>query len=431
MKRALTFGVPIVLILLVLYFIMQRKPEAPTPAPTAPTPVADSRPPEVIKGEYLARAGDCIACHTARGGVPFAGGYAIPTPFGTLYSPNISPDPETGIGKWSGEDFRRALHEGKSKNGDLLYPAFPFTSYTLVTKEDSDAMYAYFMSLKPVQQANRENEMKFPYNQRQLLLGWRTLYFTQGEYKPDPTKDVEWNRGAYLAKGLGHCDACHTSRTMLGGTEKDKEFAGGLIPVQNWYAPSLTSNREAGLGQWETDEVVALLRTGVAKRGAVFGPMAEVVHNSLQYLTDADIRAMAVYLKSLTVEEKPSEPTQMRTTGEQSKALYEAGSKIYEDHCASCHQSDGTGAPTAYPPLANNQAINMEFKGNAIRIVLHGGFPPSTFRNPRPYGMPPFAHEFSDEQVAAVVTYIRQSWGNTGTAVSPMEVAKYRSIGPE
>ena len=382
---------------------------------------------DLSRGEYLARAGDCVACHTARGGQQFAGGLPMPTPFGTIYTPNITPDTETGIGKWTSADFYRAMHSGKSKDESLLYPAFPFTSYTRVTRADTDAIFSYLKSLTPVRQGNRPHELRFPYSQRELLAGWRTLYFDEGEYKPDPKQTPEWNRGAYLIQGLGHCDACHTTRNVLGATTKDKAFAGGLIPIQDWYAPSLTSNREAGLGQWDVKDVVALLRTGVSRRGVVFGPMAAVVHDSLQYLTEADVTAMAVYLKSLAQTEAPEGPPQMRPTDEQSKQSYELGAKIYDKQCATCHQANGAGFPPHYPPLANNQAINMDHKVNPIRMVLNGGFPPGTEGNPRPFGMPPFAQSLSDQEVAAVVTYIRQSWGNRGTAVSSAEVAQYRS----
>jgi mono/diheme cytochrome c family protein len=385
------------------------------------------KPSDVTRGEYLARAGDCIACHTMRGGQAFAGGHPMPTPFGTLYTANITPDNETGIGKWSAEDFWRAMHDGKSRDGSLLYPAFPYTNYTKVTRADSDAIYTYLKSVKAVRQANKPNELHFPYNQRDLLTGWRTLYFSAGEYKSEPKQTPSWNRGAYLVQGLGHCDACHTSRNVLGATNKDEQFAGGLIPIQNWYAPSLTSNREAGLGQWQIDDVVALLRTGVSNRGAVFGPMAAVVHDSLQHLTGSDVKAMAEYLKSLAQENEPTAPPQFSTTQAQSKELYEAGAKLYTRHCVDCHIDNGAGYPPAYPPLANNQAINMDFAVNPIRMVLNGGFPPATKGNPRPFGMPPFGQRFSDKEVAAVVTYIRQSWGNRGTAISPEEVSKNRS----
>ena len=398
------------------------KAKAPPRAPSA------TRIPAQTDGEYLARAGDCIACHTARGGAPFAGGLEMPTPFGTLYTPNITPDPETGIGKWSADDFYRALHEGKSKDGSLLYPAFPYPSYTKISRADADAIYGYIWSITPVKKKNTPHRMQFPYNQRNLLIGWRALYFTPGQYRNNPAESAELNRGAYLVQGLGHCDACHTSRNMLGATVKDKELAGGLIPLQDWYAPSLTSNREAGLGQWDTADVVSLLNAGISNRGVVFGPMAQVVHDSLQYLTEADTHAMAVYLKSLATTGAPDDPNQVRTTESQSRASYESGAKIYDKHCKSCHGGSGQGLAPVYPPLANNQAISMEFSVNPVRMVLFGGFPPSTRLNPRPFGMPPFAYLLTDQEVADVVTYMRQSWGNRATAVSAADVAKYRTV---
>src|SRR5262249_1735660 len=262
----------------------------------------------IQRGEYLARAGDCIACHTAPEGRTFAGGRAMPTPFGTIYSSNITPDRDTGIGKWSADDFYSTMHRGRFPDGGLIYPAMPFASYTKVTRADSDAIFAYLKSIPAVNQKNREHDLSFPYNNRQLILGWRTLFFSEGEYKPDPSKSAEWNRGAYLVDGLGHCGMCHSPINMLGGTSQADVFKGGLIPMQNWYAPSLTSDREAGLGEWSIEDITDLLQAGVSKRGVVYGPMAEVVHNSLQYLNDEDIRAMAVYLKSIS-ERSPPPPS--------------------------------------------------------------------------------------------------------------------------
>ena len=266
--------------------------------PNAPA-AANATTQVINRGEYLARAGDCVACHTTPTGKPFAGGRAMATPFGALYVPNITPDDETGIGKWTSDEFYRMMHTGVSKDGTLLYPAMPFASYTKVTRADSDAIYAYLMSVTPVKQPNRPHELRFPFNNRELLVGWRTLYFKEGEYVPDPKQSVEWNRGAYLVQGLGHCAMCHTAINVLGGSSESKAFEGGMIPNQNWYAPSLTSNREAGLGNWDNKEIADLLQAGVSHRGTTYGPMAEVVYNSLQYLTDEDVKAMAVYLKAL------------------------------------------------------------------------------------------------------------------------------------
>src|SRR6478752_3668655 len=279
-----------------------------------PTPAAGARPANattqvIERGEYLARAGDCVACHTQPNGAEFAGGRAMPTPFGALYVPNITPDDETGIGRWTADEFYRMMHTGISRSGALLYPAMPFASYTKVTRADSDAIYAYLMSVPPVKQANRKHELRFPFNNRELLIGWRTLYFKEGEFVPDPKQSAQWNRGAYLVQGLGHCAMCHTAINALGGSSESKAFEGGMIPNQNWYAPSLTSNREAGLGDWEIQEITDLLQAGASKRATVYGPMAEVTFHSLQYLSDEDARAMAVYLKSLPKRDAEAPPT--------------------------------------------------------------------------------------------------------------------------
>jgi mono/diheme cytochrome c family protein len=377
-------------------------------------------------GEYLARAGDCIACHTAPGGKLFAGGRAMPTPFGTLYSSNITPDRDTGIGTWSADQFYAMMHTGRSPDGGLLYPAMPFSAYTKVTRPDADAIFAYLRSVPAVRAANKPHDLRFPYNNRSLILGWRTLYFTEGTYQPDTTKSKEWNRGAYLIQGLGHCAMCHTAINALGGSSDSKAFQGGLIPMQNWYAPSLTSNKEAGLGDWSVAEISDYLRNGVSHRGAVYGPMAEVVYDSLQYLTDEDTRAMSVYLKSLA-EGAPPEPPVTSVPVAESSLLVRLGKSVYDAQCANCHGAQGAGQPPRYPALAGNQSIQMESAVNPIRMVLNGGFPPGTPSNPMPYGMAPFAQTLSDDEVAAVVTFIRAAWGNRGTAVSAREANELRT----
>jgi mono/diheme cytochrome c family protein len=383
----------------------------------------------INRGEYLARAGDCVACHTAPNGKDFAGGRPMPTPFGALFVPNVTPDDETGIGKWNADDFYRMMHTGVSKDGTLLYPAMPFASYTKVTRADSDAIYAYLMSVPPVKQPNRPHELKFPFNNRDLLLGWRTLYFKEGEFVPDKTQSADWNRGAYLVQGLGHCAMCHTAINALGGSSESKAFEGGMIPNQNWYAPSLTSNREAGLGNWEVKDIADLLQVGVSHRGTTYGPMAEVVYNSLQYLSDADVSAMAVYLKALPQRDSEGPPTsQARLV---SPGVMETGRKVYTAQCAMCHGDEGKGSPPAYPPLAGNQSITMSSPVNSIRMVLNGGYAPGTKKNPRPHGMPPFNHILNDEEVAAVVTYIRVAWNNNGTPVPPAQANELRKVLPE
>ncbi|MFC0132648.1 alcohol dehydrogenase [Massilia eurypsychrophila] len=383
----------------------------------------------INRGEYLARAGDCVACHTVPNRPVFAGGRAMATPFGNLYVPNITPDDDTGIGLWTADDFYRTMHLGVSKDGKLLYLAMPFASYTQVTRADSDAIYAYLMSLTPVRLKNREHELRFPFNNRDLLISWRTLYFREGEFTPTPGQSAEWNRGAYLVKGLGHCAMCHTAVNMLGGSSESKAFEGGMIPNQNWYAPSLTSNREAGLGDWKIADIADLLQVGVSHRGTVYGPMAEVVYNSLQYLTDDDVRAMAVYLKAFPQMDTAPPPTsQARLVGPE---VMETGRKIYVAQCAICHGTEGRGQTPSYPPLAGNQSITMATPVNPIRMVLNGGYPPGTKKNPRPHGMPPYSHMLNDDEVAAVVTYIRVAWGNSGTPVTPAQANELRKLLPE
>ena len=395
----------------------------------APLAMAQQKPADaalLAKGEYLARAGDCIACHTAREGKTFAGGLPMKTPFGTLYTSNITPDPQTGIGTWTSDQFYQMMHNGRFPDGGLVYPAMPFGSYTKVTREDSDAIYAYLRSIAPVKKPNRPHDLTFPFNNRSLILGWRTLFFKEGEFKPDSTKSADWNRGAYLVEGLGHCGMCHTAINALGGSSQSQAFEGGLIPMQNWYAPSLTSNKEAGLGDWSIEEITDYLRKGVSARGAVYGPMAEVVYNSLQYLNDDDVRAMAIYLKGLAQGTSPEKPTTPLPSAE-SSLLLSLGKQIYDRECASCHGAVGLGMPPHYPSLAGNQSIQMVSAVNAIRMVLNGGYPPGTAGNPMPYGMPPFAHRLSDDEVAAVVTYIRTSWGNRGEPVSARQANELRA----
>jgi mono/diheme cytochrome c family protein len=252
------------------------------------------------------------------------------------------------------------------------------------------------------------------------------LFFQEGEYAPNPTKSAEWNRGAYLVEGLGHFAMCQSPINALGGSSESKAFESGLIPMQNWYAPSLTSSKEAGLGEWNIEEITDLLRKGVSLRGAVYGPMAEVTFNSLQYLNDADVRAMAIYLKSLG-EGSPPAVAASPIPAPESSLLTNFGQTVYAAHCASCHAADGRGMPPEYQPLASNPSIQMQSAVNPIRMVLNGGFPPGTAGNPMPYGMPPFAQTLSDDEVAAVVTYIRAAWGNRGSPVSSRQASELRT----
>jgi mono/diheme cytochrome c family protein len=413
-RRILVAVLAVIAALAAVVYWLNVREETGAPAPAA---AADPQ-----RGAYLARVGNCIACHTQRGGASFAGGRAIETPFGTVFSTNLTPDKATGLGEWTSADFWRALHHGRSRDGRLLYPAFPYPNYTYVTREDSDAIFAYLRTLPAVSREATPNRLRWPYSMQASLAVWRAMFFSPGDHKADATKTAEWNRGAYLVKGLGHCSACHTPRNALGASSGMMDLSGGVIPMQNWYAPSLASRGEAGVADWDHAQIERLLRTGTAPRGTVLGPMAEVVLQSTQYLDDADARAMAVFLKDLPQHE-----------GEPVKApdlpvrVAERGALVYRNNCAQCHGDNGEGVPNAYPALAGNRAVNLPVTANLVQVVLGGGFAPSTAGNPRPFGMPPYATILSDEDVAAVLSHIRMSWGNRSGAVSVLDVTQQRS----
>jgi len=260
------------------------------------------------------------------------------------------------------------------------------------------------------------------------------LFFSPGVYRPEPDKSAEWNRGSYLVRGLGHCNACHSSRNIFGATSESLELGGGLIPMQNWYAPSLAARSEAGVAEWETEQVVALLKNGVAPRGSVMGPMAEVVFRSTQYLAEPDLRAMALFLKQLPQSELPPPPDKDPRKKQEDKdkppardpSLMARGGKLYEKHCAQCHGDRGEGAPGAYPALDGNRAVTMKSTANLVRVVVSGGYLPCTAGNPRPYGMPPFSQTLDDVDIAAVLSFVRGAWSNDAPVVVPLEVMRYR-----
>ena len=392
------------------------------PDMSAPQATVAATPQQIERGAYLARAGNCATCHTARGGLPYAGGFPLQTPFGTIYSSNLTPDAANGLGAWSPVEFWRALHNGRSKDGHFLYAAFPYPNYTRVTREDSDALFAFMQSLPPAAQANRPDELRWPYNTQIALAVWRALFFSPGEQATQPAKSAEWNRGAYLVNGLGHCSACHSPRNSMGASEDESSLDGGLIPVQNWYAPSLASSAEAGVAGWPTTEVVRLLKTGVSAQGSVSGPMSDIVLKGMQYLNDADLTAVATFLKELTPTDTVTAPGARMTAPQ----MTSDGGTLYTRHCAQCHGDDGKGVPGAYPPLAGNRAVTMKTTANLVQIVLNGAYPPATDGNPRPYGMPPLALELNDRDVGLLLTYVRGSWGNQAGDVSALESSKYR-----
>ena len=366
------------------------------------------------RGAYLARAGNCQDCHTPRGGAPYSGGRGIPTPFGTVYSSNLTPDAATGLGAWTALDFRRALHNGRSRDGRLLYPAFPYDATTRISDADADALWVYLRSLPAVAQPNRPHALRFPYDTQLALAVWRGLYFRPGRFQPDAAQPAAWNRGAYLVQGLGHCAACHAERNALGASRDPLGLAGGLMPLQHWLAPAL------GGGGADPSRLATLLQHGVAEGAALLGPMAEVALHSTQHLQPEDLQAMAVYLQSLP----PAAPA---AAGRPPSAAQRAqGETLYETHCADCHGAQGQGVPGAYVPLAGNPGLLQDPPANPVQVVLGGAFAASTAGNPRPFGMPPFATELSDEEVAAVLSYARTAWGNQAGAVQALDVQRWR-----
>ena len=389
---------------------------------SAPAPTVAGTPDLLARGAYLALAGNCASCHTTRGGIPYAGGRGIDTPFGTVYTSNLTPDAATGIGRWTPAEFWRAMHNGRARDGRLLYPAFPYTSYTEITRTDSDALYAYLQSLPATAQATTPHTLRWPYDTQAALAVWRALYFRPGAPTLDATQSAEWQRGAYLVRGLGHCGACHTARNALGATEDRLNLAGGMIPMQNWYAPSLTSPHEAGMADWPREDIVRLLQTGVAPGGSVLGPMAEVVLKSTQHLSAEDLGAMATYLKALPQATEPRRPIAAVDS-----RVAARGSQLYERHCAQCHGDQGQGVKNAYPPLAGNRAVTMPQVANLVQTVVNGGYAPATAGNPRPFGMPPFVLVLNDADIAAVLSHIRSAWGNQAGGVTEIEVNRLRA----
>ena len=416
LKAVLLTLAALLLIVAVLLWreLHDQRPAASTEAAPAPADTA-----LIERGAYLARAGNCMACHTERGGAPFAGGRGIDTPFGMVYAGNLTPDAATGIGQWSAEDFWQALRLGRSRDGRLLYPAFPYANYSRLQREDADAIYAYLRSLAPVARANTPHALRWPFNTQWALAAWRTLYFRPDTFEPQANQSPAYNRGAYLVQGLGHCSACHAARNALGASNP-LDLAGGLIPMQNWYAPSLTDAKQAGMMDWPLGDIVSLLQTGVSPRGSVQGPMAEVVLNSTQHLSEADLLAMATYLKALPASPRPPPPARMAQPNA-------AGAAHYDKHCAQCHGAQGQGIGSAYPALAGNRAVSMDSSVNLVQMVLHGGYPPATAGNPRPYGMPPYWVDLSEQDIADLLNHLRSSWGHQAGAVSAVDVQAARS----
>ena len=395
---------------------------APQASPTVMTPA------KLQRGEYLVRAGNCIACHTARGGAPLAGGRAIQTPFGAVYSSNLTPDNDTGLGRWSAQDFWNALHHGRSRGGRLLAPAFPYEHTSLITREDSEAMLAWLQSQPPVRQTQPAHTLRWPLGTQAALAVWRTLFFAPQAFVPDPRQSTEWNRGAYLVQGLGHCAACHSPRNALGASAGVADLSGGLMPVVNWYAPDLTQDRETGLASTPLSEIVRLLQTGRNAQASVSGPMAEVVQHSLQFLKPEDLQAMALYLQSRARQSAP--PAMRKPPAAVRASVADLGRKVYERHCATCHGEQGEGAAGIYPALRGHRAVLLSEPTNLVQTVLWGGYGPATAGHPRPFGMPPFVLELEDREIAAVLTHLRmalQPESQRAGEVTPLQVNRIRA----
>ena len=381
----------------------------------------------VQRGKYLVEAGDCVVCHTRDGGTPFAGGRAINTPFGKLYSANLTPDIETGIGQYSSAQFYRALHRGIARGGRHLYPAFPYTELTRGTPADVRAIRSYLFSLPPVRAPKPKNKLIFPAKYRALLAGWNLLFFAPGTFRPHPDKSPQWNRGAYLVEGLAHCGGCHTPRNLAGAEISSDAMAGARLAelgegrVQVWYASDLRSDLHGGLRDWSTDEIVRLLKTGrTDHHGAAIGVMAEVVAHSTQHLSDADLVAIAVYLKSLPPSPHRAAPVAPAA------AVMQAGQVIYQDNCQTCHQANGAGIPGVMPPLRGSIVAESARPMTGINLVLNGGQPLPTLGAPNTFIMPNYREKLDDGQIASVLTYIGNAWGNRAPAVTAANVRKRR-----
>jgi mono/diheme cytochrome c family protein len=373
---------------------------------------------EVERGRYLATLGDCTACHTEPGGKPYAGGRAIVTPFGTLLAPNLTPDLETGIGAWSDDDFVSALQLGRSHSGTRLYPAMPYPYYTKMSRDDILAIRAYLGALEPVHHPVHPNQLPFPFDIRTSMIGWNWLFFTPGRFVPVTGKSDEWNRGAYLVEGPGHCGACHTEKNFLGGDENSRALQGGAL--QGWYSPNLTGDPRRGLGGWSVDDVVEYLKTGHNRIGAATGPMSEVIADSTSHLTDGDLKAIAVYLKDRSAPQ--SAPTPVAA----SDPAMKVGAAIYVDECKACHGAAGTGVTNLFPAMKDNPVVQSADPTTLIRVVLHGTQNVATDAAPTGASMPAFGWKLTDTQAAAVITYIRNSWGNAAPAVLASDVSAGR-----
>jgi mono/diheme cytochrome c family protein len=375
----------------------------------------------IERGRYLAVLGDCAGCHTAPGGAPFAGGVALQTPFGTLVAPNITSDPDTGIGNMTNDEFLAVLHEGRGHNGKRLYPAMPYPAYTKMTDDDVLAMRAYFATVAPVNNRVVSNQLPFPLNIRLAMAFWNRLNFTPGRYQPNPQKSAAWNRGAYIVEGPAHCGTCHTPKTLLGGDKNSVALTGATL--QGWFAPDITNDSRKGIGGWSSDDLVQYLKTGANKWTLASGPMAEAVSHSTSRMNDEDILAIATYLKDSGTGTASAKPEPVAANDNAMRV----GAAIYKDSCAACHRDSGQGEINLFPRLAGSALVQSDDPTTLARVVLHGTRAVSTSGAPTAPAMPAFDWRLGDAQVAAVLTYIRNAWGNAAGSVSVGAVTSQRA----
>jgi mono/diheme cytochrome c family protein len=379
----------------------------------------------VKRGEYLSMAGNCEHCHTVAGGAPFAGGVAFPTEFGVIYSTNITPHEEAGIGQWSEEDFVRAMHEGIAADGTKLYPAFPYPSFTKVTEADLKDIFTFLKSVPASSATPPENDLGFPFNQRGLMGVWNALFFESGRYQPNAEKSDQWNRGAYLVEGLGHCGSCHTPRNFLGGKDESRALSGGTYndtvapgKIRPWSAVNLTSAPD-GMAAWTEEDIAKYLKTGHSDAAGTFGPMNAVITDSTSHLTEADVRAMAAYISDL-------EPIERAPSHEMSADDFRDGELIYTIHCGTCHLPTGLGDPSIGPMLAGSSVVQAEDPASLINSIIYGAVVPSPAPPHAWETMEAFGDKLDDDEIALLSTYMRANWGNRGGPVSEAQVEAQR-----
>jgi mono/diheme cytochrome c family protein len=382
-----------------------------------PIPDSAANAAELRRGQYLVAAGDCMSCHLRAGGDPLAGGLALDTPFGRIYTANISSDRDTGIGSWTSQQFYRAMHDGIGVHGENLYPAFPYPWFRRASREDDDAILAFLKNTPPVRYVPPKNELRFPLNFRSLVKAWNLFFLDSHEFNGNPSESADWNRGAYLVNGLGHCGACHTPKNLLGADKSTQELQGALLDM--WVAPDLTSNERTGLGAWSNEEIAEYLANGRSARAGAGGEMGKVITYSTALISDADRHAIAVYLKA-----QPPAPN--ATAAAVDAEAMRRGAAIYSDACASCHLEAGAGQPRFFPPLGRNAMLQQADPIGLEHVILAGSRVGTSPSRPSPLAMPSFAWKLSDQEIADVATFIRNSWGNRAAPLTPQEVHQTR-----